>query len=211
MAFYAKNRRKTYICCHFSCILDFLKFLPYNVFKDIKIYIFYTIIIFRRYKMQTKSISKKILIAISFCLVLAIALCACETSKTAVSADDFKSKAEASGLMTEDNTAQFKDYDHVVSAITAVKVENSSALWTTDFVVANSEDKAKGMFESNKEDFDKISGTSTSTSVGNYDTYERTGDGKYMYLCRVDKTLLYANVDEKYKDEFKAFAEKLGY
>ena len=163
--------------------------------------------------MQTNSFIKKFFVTLSFCLVLAIALCACESNKTSLGVDDFISKADSSGLLTENNTAQYKEFEHIVSVITAGKIDNSSVLWKTDFMVAKSEDNAIGMFESNKENFEKVSGASasTSTSIGNFNSYQKTGNGKYMYLCRVDKTLLYANVDEKYKDEFRDFVDKLGY
>jgi antitoxin component of RelBE/YafQ-DinJ toxin-antitoxin module len=32
-----------------------------------------------------------------------------------------------------------------------------------------------------------------------------------MYLCRVDSTLLYINIDEKYKDDAKKLIEAMGY
>ena len=44
------------------------------------------------------------------------------------------------------------------------------------------------MFEANKDNFDQLSGNLSMVSVGNYNIYEKTGDGQFMYLGRVDKT-----------------------
>ena len=53
--------------------------------------------------------------------------------------------------------------------------------------------------------------TKVSNTAGNYATVSMTFDGKYKYLCRVDKTLLRIDTDEEHKDEAKELVKKLGY
>ena len=70
------------------------------------------------------------------------------------------------------------------------------------------------MFESNKDYFKDREGSTrvtSSYSIGNYNLYSLTSNGDYMYLCRVDNTLLYIDVEDEYKDEVKDIVEELGY
>ncbi len=147
--------------------------------------------------------------AVILCLAIFLTLCACgPAKKTAINTETFLKKAEENGLLTEESDVTA---DHIVKGTLAGKAESSSALWVVEFYEINSEENAKGMYAANLEDFESVSGTSKSISKGNYSTYEKTGGGQFMYICRVDKTLLFAKVKEEYKDEVKAFIEKLGY
>lgn len=156
-------------------------------------------------------IVKKAIVAV---LILAICftLCACGASKkTAITKSEFISKAEDSGLYTQDVTSQFTNAPELVSATVAGKAEGSSLLWQVEFYEIDSVEFAKADYNQNKESLDSGSGVSTSVTKGNYSTFSKTGDGLYKYLCRVDSTFIYASVKEQYMDEVKAFIEKLGY
>ena len=50
-----------------------------------------------------------------------------------------------------------------------------------------------------------------SNSSGNFTTYSLTDNGYYIYLCKVDDTLLYTRVKEEYKEEVDKFIQELGY
>lgn len=155
---------------------------------------------------------KRILtLSIVFVLV-ALMLTACG-SKTALTKDEFTKKATDNGMLTEDNTASYADYSHVTSVTSAGIISGNAVAWSCDFIVATDDSKAKQMFETNKTTFENSvsSSSSSSSNIGNYNTFELNGGGKFMYLCRVDNTLIYFNVDEAYKDDAKAFIEKLGY
>ena len=145
------------------------------------------------------------------CLMLALVCGGCAQSKTAVASKDFISKAQSLGLNTQDTTSDYAQYDHVVNSTSAGKIEGNTILWQADFLTANAADKAVAMFEANKDNFDQLSGNLSMVSVGNYNIYEKTGDGQFMYLGRVDKTLLYIKVAEKYAGEAKELIEALGY
>lgn len=158
-----------------------------------------------------ESVAKRLILTAAFCLILALVCGACAQSKTAVTSKDFISKAASLGLNTQDTTSTYAQYDHVVNSTSAGRVEGAAIAWQADFVTVNAADKAEAMFETNKDNFDQLSGNMSMISSGNYNTYEKTGDGQFMYLCRVDKTLLYIKVAEKYKDEAKQLIEALGY
>ena len=53
--------------------------------------------------------------------------------------------------------------------------------------------------------------TESSANIGNYSTYGLTSNGYYMYVSRVDNTLLYAKVSTTYKDAVKSIIKDLGY
>ena len=129
--------------------------------------------------------------------------------KTVITTSEFISKAEKAGYQTTDITAQYSSYEYVKEA-TIAKNDN----YQVEFYVIDGEDKAKGMFDTNKADFENSKGSSSSYStvnLANYSTYALTSSGKYKYIARVDSTLLYIDVDEKYKDDVKKFVKELGY
>ena len=151
---------------------------------------------------------KKGLLFGALCLVMLFLVTGCG-KKTAITTSEFNSKAEKAGYQTTDITAQYSSYKHVKEA-TIAKNDN----YQVEFYVITSEEEAKGMYETNKSDFENSKGSSSSYSsveLGNYSTYAQTSSGKYKYIARVDSTLLYIDVDEKYKDDVKKFVKELGY
>ena len=152
----------------------------------------------------------KLLVIVSVCLIFVLALTAC-ASKTALTAEEFSSKATALNLKVQDYSADYSGYDYINSVSTAYADDGSSVLWSADFIVADSSDKAGGMFENNKSTFESVNGTAASVSTGDFNTYERNGGGKFMYLGRVGATLLYIDVAEQYKADAKKLIEAMGY
>ena len=65
----------------------------------------------------------------------------------------------------------------------------------------------KVLFEAKKAN----SSTETSAEMGNYDSYGLTTGGFYMYVARVENTLIYLDVEEEFKEDAKAFVEEFGY
>ena len=70
------------------------------------------------------------------------------------------------------------------------------------------------MFDYNKDEITKSKSKNSrevSNSSGNFTTYSLTDNGDYIYLCKVDDTLLYTKVKEEYKEEVDKFIQELGY
>lgn len=158
-------------------------------------------------KREKKPALKLLVSMIALCLVTALVLCSCG-SKTALTKETFISNATSYGLETEDAGQSASE---IISGTLAYKSDGSSILWQAEFYALDSQEHAVAMFENNKTKFENGSGTTASISGGNYSTYEKTGDGKFKYLCRVDSTLLYIDINETYKDDAKAFIKQLGY
>ena len=151
---------------------------------------------------------KKGILFTALCFLMLFLVTGCG-KKTVITTSEFISKAEKAGYQTTDITAQYSSYEYIKEA-TIAKNDN----YQVEFYVLDGEDKAKGMFDTNKTDFENSKGSSSSYStvnLANYSTYALTSAGKYMYLARVENTLIYIKVDEKYKDSVKGFVKDLGY
>ena len=147
---------------------------------------------------------KKILLGI-LCFVMVISLTGC-LSKEAITTSKFIGVSRKHNYILGDVTSQYETYGSIKEA-TVSQADG----FQIEFYVFESEKDAKGMFSANKTKFSKTSGTNFSAKVGNYETFKLTNDDNYMYLCRVDNTLIYVNADAKYKDQIKEFINELGY
>ena len=148
-----------------------------------------------------------LLVVLGFIVLFTLTGCG---NKTVKATSDFKSIAESKGYTVSDVTSQYSSYPDVTEATVA----QSSSGYQLEFYVLDEIENAKNMFETNRETFDQNKGSNYSHSevnLGNYSTYSLTNDGYYMYLSRVENTLLYVRVPKSYKDDIKGFVKELGY
>ena len=151
---------------------------------------------------------KKVLFVICS-VVMMFTLTGC-MKKEKLSTRDFIDIVEKNDCITADVASQFSSYDYVEQA-TIAKCENN---WQIEFYVLEDNSYAKGMFENNKKIFEdlKVSmSTEASTNLGNSSTYSLTSNGYYMYLSKIENTLLYVKVKDTYKDNVKELVKELGY
>ena len=153
---------------------------------------------------------KKKIISISLiCMLLLLSLTGC-TKKTAITTENFKSIAQSHNYSITNAKSQYSAYNYITEA-TIAGINNQ---WQVEFFVLESEADAKSMFETNKTIFQNSKGsvsTEKSTNLGNHSLYSLTSNGFYMYLSRIDNTLLYVKVSETYKDTIKDFIKELKY
>ncbi len=132
-------------------------------------------------------------------------------SKSVKTSNDFKSIADKNGLVTVDVTSQYATYGTFKEAYVA----QSNDGWQIEFFVLNKEEHAISMFETNKKIFEgyKEDGSSSYSEVNgsNYNKYSLNTGGYYMYICRVENTLVYLRVSDQYKDTVKGIIKSLGY
>lgn len=130
--------------------------------------------------------------------------------KTAITTNDFKSVANNHGYTISDATSQYAIYGYINEATIA----KSSEGWQVEFYVLDDEASATNMFNTNKTLFEASKENSSSEKSLNSDhssSYSLTSSDSYMYICRVDNTLVYVKVLEKYKNTVKDFIKELGY
>ena len=147
-----------------------------------------------------------ILGVVSFMMLFLLTGCG---SKTVISTETFKSTAESHGYKVTDVSAQYAQYEYVKEA-TVAQQEG----FQIEFYKLDDENNAQNMFNANKTTFEGFKGsasTEASANMGNYSSYTLNSSGYYMHLCRVDNTLLYVRVDQKYKDTVKKIIDELGY
>ena len=151
---------------------------------------------------------KKYFLGLIFTVVLFV-LTGC-SEKPSINSSDFKSISENSGYTVYDITSQYSEYSYIESALVA----KSSWDYQVEFYLLTDDSYAVSMFNNNKSTFESYKGSSSvdsSVDLANYSTYSLTSNGYYMYLSRIDNTLLYLRVDDSYKSNVKNLVSKLGY
>ena len=152
---------------------------------------------------------KKVLLAGLLCLVMLVTLTGCG-DKTVQTAGGFSQLAQEQGCTVADATEQFAS-EEVVQSVTLAQHADG---WQVEFYVLTDADAAGNMFDYNKSTFESSKGSSStesSANLGNYSSYSLTTDGTYKYLCRVDNTVVYVDVDSTYKDAVKDLIKAMGY
>ena len=162
---------------------------------------------FRKGKTTTRNNIKKIAALVLSAITL-FALCAC-SPKTEITGETFEAKAKEKGLTV---AASVTDKPSNATDVTVVGMtDGTSFVWQIDFCRFPTAEEARTAYTSSKAAFDESSGTSSYTERNGQATYEKNGDGKFMYVSQVGTTLVYVNIPEQYKSAAKDFISAIGY
>ena len=151
---------------------------------------------------------KKNLFLFSLLFSMLLILTGCGNKKV-ITTDKFIDITEKNGFVTKDVLDQFSNTD-----VLDATIANYNSDFQLEFYVLDSTEGAKEMFLNNKNIFETYKGSVSkysSTDIGNSSTYMLESSGYYMYLSRVDNTLLYVKVDDIYKERVKSIIKELGY
>ena len=151
---------------------------------------------------------KKIFIYIISLLVMFI-LSGCNNNKI-ITVDEFKKEAEKLNYVTLDVTEQYTSNKNIKNVITT----KGSEKYTILFFVFDDDLSATGMFNTNKSSFESYKNNNSkerSLSMIDYSIYALESDNYYMYICRVNNTLIYTKVSNIYKDKVNKLIKKLEY
>ena len=155
------------------------------------------------------NIQKKL---IAFCIIFVLSLfvfTACDTSKAALTAEQFSEQMSQLGYETADATEQFSK-EEAVQSVTLAMNEN----YQIEFFVFSSNDIAASSFKTNKTDFEEIESNSSSyksISGNNYIYYYRTTDDLFCLVSQVENTMIYVLTDKTHAKEIKETVKNLGY
>lgn len=130
--------------------------------------------------------------------------------KKAIDVDKFTKVAKDKGFTIVDVTDQYSEFEYIKSGTVATK----DYKWQVEFYVLEDEAGAKNMYNINLNKFKNekhSSKTYSEVNMKNYSTYSLKSGGQYMYLSRVDNTLIYCNVKADYEKEAKDLIKDLGY
>lgn len=155
---------------------------------------------------------KRILISIGALIIIlgTIYLAYFLNTKRAITSDKFIEIIEKEKFKAYNVTNQFGE-DHVKNATVAY---NEKLGYQLEFIVFNNNDSAKNAFnlnkktfEQNKKEIDKLE----SSSNNKYSVYSLTTNDKFMYISRINNTLIYVNIDGSFKTDGIKLINKLGY
>ena len=153
---------------------------------------------------------RKVLVLLTLVISLAV-LTGCNNKKSAITSTKFTDVMINDGYNVVDVKNQFNEYDQIKEAYVALS-ENED--YQIEFYVLENDDEAISFYENNKQIFEESKvGVSTykNFDLNNTNKYILTTDGKYKLLSRIDNTMIYLNVDEKYKENVVNVLKKIGY
>ena len=151
---------------------------------------------------------KRRFILLAACLMICLLLTGCK--KKSLSINEFNDIAKKNEFTIVDVGDIAKAYDHLSEVAV---VENKDG-WRVEYYIIVNKEEAIAMYNLNKTTFEENKSgiyAESTVDVSNYSTYALETDGKYMYIARVDNTMIYLKVDQKYKNDAKDFIKKLGY
>ena len=129
-------------------------------------------------------------------------------TKDSITAEKFVSIMKDNDFDVYEVTDQFKGSDVYVKEGYVAKKDD----YQIEFYTFKNVDDADTFFRINQEKFDtKTAKTKVQLSGKNYASFNVEANGKYKFLERIDKTVIYINVDDDYKSDIKSTVKKLGY
>lgn len=132
-------------------------------------------------------------------------------TKDPITVSKFESIMEDADFEVVSAKDQFENYDEIEDVKIAIQEDGD---YQIEFYVIDNESNADKFFESNKEIFEKNSGskeTRVQTSFKNGELFKLTVNDEYMVLSRIEDTVIYLKVDSEYKDSVDSILKKLGY
>ena len=143
--------------------------------------------------------------------VFAFGLIACGGSKQPITAEAFRTAAEAAGLKVEDASATYTD-----KIFTGALLATHSDGWQVVFLTIDTPEHAHEYFGTMKrfiEDQKTGAGSSQIVDNGKYGMYSQTNGGMFAYTFQVGNTLLYVPpvYADSYKETIQAFLKTINY
>ncbi len=148
------------------------------------------------------------LFVLSFLVLFTVTGCG---NKTAISAEDFKTKLEDKGYSIQDASNQFNDDTQVQKVYLAI---DSDSKYQIEFYEFDNEENATEFFNLNKHNFENtktVTVYEASSSVGNHSKYTLISNNKYKVVSRIGNTAIYLDVDDSYKEDVKKLLKELDY
>lgn len=151
---------------------------------------------------------KKILLLI-ISIIMIFTLTGC--TKLALHPDDVTTIISNLGHKVEDISDKYTDYDNIVKVL---KIKDIEDRWEIEYYLLKDLHSAERMYQENFELFNLFESQATfysEVNQGNYSTYKLQTSGSYMYLSRVDNTLLYIDVNILHKNIMEEIITALAY
>ena len=144
-------------------------------------------------------------------LILVVLLSACSSTKKQLSVDEFKKIMRDNDYYVVNSKEQFSEYDYIEDSYIAI---DSNRVFQIEFYKLSGIDNSIAFYDYNKDIFDAYKTSDdeyTDIDKDNNSKYILTTENSYKVLSRIDETVIYINVDVKYKDDIQSILKKLGY
>lgn len=144
-------------------------------------------------------------------IVLTILLTACGVKKEALDEDEFIIIMKKEGFNIVNVENQFEQYGYFEDAYIAIDPNSN---YQIEFYELEDDNYAKRFYENNKQKFEsQKSGKNVSSykELINTGKYTLTTEESYKVVSRIEDTVVYLDVDKKYKEEVNNILKKLGY
>jgi len=157
------------------------------------------------------AISGAVIAAIAIMLVLFLVVIPM-LNKKPVTVEKFESVAKENGYVIAIDK-DFEALDEVESVRIAINEEKG---YQIDFYVLKDSSIAKNLYNNNKAAFIDIkseysNSSSSSADSPKYQKYTVTTSGHFLYIARINNTVIYVNESPEHKNEINKFIKKLGY
>lgn len=151
------------------------------------------------------------LIVLAVLIAIMISVVGGAVTKEPISADEFEAMAVAGGYQVQFQEPSGQDQQIVYVA------HDSKDGYQIVFYSFDDFESAKGFYRATKSDFESVTSkneddySTSSSSVSDYEKYRASGDERYMYVARIENTVVLVNVNADHKQEVKDFIKEMGY
>lgn len=122
-----------------------------------------------------------------------------------MSVKTFEKKAEELGMTVPifNNVIQAG----VIDSAIVLKTQDNLTLWQAEYYILYNEESAKAVFEDNVGD----PNAKTTIKADGTVSFEKTEDGKYLYIAYFGRSFFYINAEDKYASSIKSFVDAIGF
>ncbi len=153
---------------------------------------------------------KKVLILLLIFMILALflVLITLVFKRTSLNSEEFinileKNEFEVKNIIREYN------YNFVKDAYLGKSSDN----WNIEFLILDNDEHAKELFNNFHKEYRNFNERKSFTIIYglNYNVFTLTTSNYYMYISRINNTLIYVKSNKKYKEDIKETVKMLGY
>lgn len=131
-------------------------------------------------------------------------------TKKALTEEQFKEKVETKGYTIGEIQNDALNNESVKVAQVAISSDYNSMI---EFYILNDNEATNQFYNENKEKFHEKKETNEpiENKKNNYENYSLKANGKYMYIAKIDNTVLQLTVNEAEEQKVMELVKELGY
>ena len=151
----------------------------------------------------------KRIVKIVFIFLFIFVLTGCGETREKLEPGEFQTEMMKNGFDIQDSTSEM-NYDYIVKIYVA-----KSTNYNIEYYNIVDEDYASVFYQNNVDAIEKSivgdDGIELRESGNNFSKYTLVDSGRYKLVSRVDNTVIFLNVSDRYKEEIDDLMGKLGY